>query len=316
MTKETQKRSQVLKTALDGKEGGRLRAALYARVSTEEQAKEGYSIDGQIDRLKAHAKAKGFEIANLYVDDGFSARTEKRPEYERMFSEIREWDILAVLKMDRIHRNMRNFMRMIDLLRRREKDFDSVMDNFDTSTATGRLVMNLIQEIAQWESEIIGERTSDGLGYAFELKGKRAMGHQAPYGYRWSEGHPKHGTGHLVLLEQQATEVIIIFQMAEAGMGRGKISEELGWCSCKVRTIKQRKTLGNGKSKVFSYQGKKANCGGCERVAYILNNPFYVGYQLYQGKILPGEHVAIIGRELFENVQARRPKMMVVLPEA
>lgn len=302
---------------MEPENGGRQRAAIYVRVSTEEQALEGYSVEGQVDRLKAHAKAKGWEVVDVYVDAGYSALTDrKRPEYLRMFEEIGAWDILSVYKMDRVHRNTRNFIRMFDLLRRRGKDFDSLMENLDTSTAMGRFVMDIIQRMAQLESEQIGERTAFGLGAAFELRGKRAMGHQAPYGYRWSEGDRKHGTGELILEPDEAAEVVQVFQMAEAGMGRGKIAEAMGWCTCKPRVIKQTKTLADGKQKVFRYKGKKANCGGCERVAYMLNNPFYAGFQLYQGKILPGEHEVLIGRELFESVQAQRSKYRVVLPEA
>ncbi|MFQ6060416.1 MAG: recombinase family protein, partial [Thermoplasmata archaeon] len=81
------------------------RVAIYARVSTEDQAKEGYSLDAQIDRLRAYCQAKGWEISGEYVDDGHSGRDTRRPAYQRMLEERDNWDTILVIKMDRIHRN-------------------------------------------------------------------------------------------------------------------------------------------------------------------------------------------------------------------
>jgi DNA invertase Pin-like site-specific DNA recombinase len=93
------------------------RVAIYSRVSTEDQAKEGFSLDAQKDRLRAYCQAKGWEIAGEYVDDGHSGRDTKRPAYRRMFEEKDNWDTVLVIKMDRIHRNSKNFMEMMDDLK-------------------------------------------------------------------------------------------------------------------------------------------------------------------------------------------------------
>ncbi|MFO1532720.1 MAG: recombinase family protein [Thermoplasmatota archaeon] len=144
-------------------EKGPVRVALYTRVSTEDQAKEGFSLDAQIERLRFYAKAQGWAVAAEYVDEGHSGRTTKRPMYQKMMAELETWDTLLVLKMDRIHRNSRNFMAMMDDLRREGREFASVSESLDTSTAMGRFVMDIIQRIAQLESDQIGERTYVGM---------------------------------------------------------------------------------------------------------------------------------------------------------
>ena len=81
------------------------KAVIYTRVSTEDQAKEGFSLDAQLEKLRAYCKARDWEIVDEYVDDGFSGRNVKRPAYVRMIEHMQKWDLLLVLKMDRIHRN-------------------------------------------------------------------------------------------------------------------------------------------------------------------------------------------------------------------
>jgi DNA invertase Pin-like site-specific DNA recombinase len=91
-----------------------MRAALYARVSTEDPAKEGFSIPAQLKRLNAYCKARNWQAITQYVDEGFSGRDVRRPAYQQMMQEKDKWDVLIVLKMDRIHRNSRNFAQMMD----------------------------------------------------------------------------------------------------------------------------------------------------------------------------------------------------------
>jgi site-specific DNA recombinase len=151
------------KPILGHPEGNMTRVALYTRVSTDDQAKEGFSLEGQLDRLRHFARAQGWETAGEYVDDGHSGRTIRRPAYGKLMAEKSKWDTLLVLKMDRIHRNSRNFMAMMDDLRKEGKEFASVMESLDTSTAMGRFVMDIIQRIAQLESEKTGELVKMGI---------------------------------------------------------------------------------------------------------------------------------------------------------
>ena len=177
------------------------KAAVYCRVSTEEQALAGYSIDAQKERLTAYCSFslddsgnEAYEIFRFYVDDGYSGKSQNRPAYRRMIEEIDEWDVIIVLKMDRIHRNSRNFMNMMDLLNRKGKQFVSATEELDTSNAMGRFVMTMIQNIAQLESEQIGERTFMGMRQKAETienvpGSSRTMGFSPPFGYRLEDGN-------------------------------------------------------------------------------------------------------------------------------
>lgn len=163
-------------------------AALYVRVSTEEQAMEGYSIDAQKELLTNYCIAQDYEIFRIYADEGFSGRSDRRPAYREMMEEMAEWDVMVVLKMDRIHRNSRNFMNMMDELGRQGKQFISATENLDTTNAMGKFVMSMIQNIAQLESEQIGERTYTGMREKAETMNNvpgesRTLGFNPPYGY-------------------------------------------------------------------------------------------------------------------------------------
>ncbi len=110
-----------------------------------------------------------------------------------MMSEMDKWDVLLVIKMDRIHRNSRNFMAMMEHLDRNGKKFVSSTESLDTTNALGRFVVDMIQRIAQLESEQIGERTHMGMREKAESlekadSGKRTMGFTPPFGYRLEKG--------------------------------------------------------------------------------------------------------------------------------
>ena len=178
-----------------------MRAALYARVSTEDQANEGFSLDAQVKRLEAYCRVRGWEVAGVYRDEGFSGRNTDRPEYKHMMADSDSWDTILVLKMDRIHRNSVNFALMMDDLRAKGKEFTSMQDKFDTTTAMGRFVMDIMQRIAQLESEQIGERVKVGMEYkARNGTGNLGSGH--PYGYVYRNGRLEHHGRHSILPQQ------------------------------------------------------------------------------------------------------------------
>ena len=108
------------------------RAALYARVSTDEQAMKGYSLDAQLEKMSQYCEIYNLQIAGEYVDDGYSGtKCSNRPAYKRMFQERKNWDILIVLKMDRIHRNTVEFINMMDDLR---KNHEAKINEFLSGT--------------------------------------------------------------------------------------------------------------------------------------------------------------------------------------
>ncbi|MFA5944419.1 MAG: recombinase family protein [Candidatus Thermoplasmatota archaeon] len=267
------------------------RVALYTRVSTEDQAKEGFSLDAQLERLRFYAKAQGWAIAGEYVDEGHSGRTTKRPQYSRMMAEIDAWDTLLVLKMDRIHRNSRNFMAMMDRLRKTGREFASVTESLDTSTAMGRFVMDIIQRIAQLESDQIGERTFTGMEEKAR-QGGGSLGKPAPYGYAYGPG--------FVLLPVEAQAVIVreIFQRFADGTGKQELARDLN----------QRQV-----------PAPAGATWGYKAIDRLLGNPTYVGALGWEGRLQPGTHAAIVGETLYGAVQARlrvttRTRKLYALP--
>lgn len=250
-----------------------MRVALYARVSTEDQAKEGFSLDAQIKRLEAYCRVRGWDVAGTYREEGYSGRSTNRPEYNRMFEESDSWDLLLVLKMDRIHRNSMNFTLMMDELRRKGKEFNSMQDKFDTTTAMGRFVMDIMQRIAQLESEQIGERVKIGMTYkARNGPGYLGMGH--PYGYEYVKGT-------LQLVPEEASTVRDIYNYHLRGIS----------LSCIVAFLN-----------TDGIPPKKGGKWTKQSVDNILHNPIYAGYVKWDGIVRLAEHEPIIDRRIFEHI--------------
>ena len=255
--------------------GPETRVAIYTRVSTEDQAKEGFSLDAQRERLEAYCKARGWTIAKTYVDDGHSGRDTKRPAYQRMIEERGEWDTLLVIKMDRIHRNSRNFMEMMENLQGWGRNFVSATESFDTSTAMGRFVMDIIQRIAQLESEQIGERVYMGMSQKART-GPGLLGFSIPLGFEVQEGR-------LTVNPAEAKLVREIFDRCLAGETTEQIAEAL------------------------NARGARAKRGGRwshARILYILHNPLYAGFLRWDGFTRRAEHPAIVRPEVFNRAQA------------
>jgi len=215
--------------------------ALYTRVSTDEQAREGFSLDSQTDRLRSYCMAREWNIVGEYIDPGYTGRNTRRPQYKQMFEDIDKWDALLVIKMDRIHRNQKNFLSMMEDLKKQNKQFVSMSESFDTSTAMGRFVMNIIQGIAQLESEQIGERVGNALVQKAK-QGEKFMGHRTAFGYRWN---PK--TEKFIADPEKLDLVKQVFQMYLDGYTMRQIAKKVG----------------------------KANT----TVKYFLHNCFYAGYE-------------------------------------
>jgi site-specific DNA recombinase len=252
-----------------------VRVALYTRVSTEDQAKEGFSLEAQRDRLEAYCRARDWEIAESYRDDGHSGRTVRRPAYHRMMEERERWDTILVLKMDRIHRNSRNFMDMMDQLSSWDKNFVSASESLDTTTAMGRFVMDIIQRIAQLESEQIGERVY--LGMAQKAKsGAGILGFTVPIGYDLREGK-------LVINPREAETVEVIFSLSLDGKPIREI----------VTNLNETRKVLTKRSKQWSYI----------KVHRVLHNPIYAGYIRWDGKSYLSGHEPIVPVETFNDVQ-------------
>ncbi len=139
----------------------------YARVSTQEQATGGVSLEAQEAKIKAYADLYGLTLVEIILDRGESAKSLKRPGLQRALAMLKKKQAegLIVSKLDRLSRSVKDWNNLIDgyFGEKAGKQLFSVADSIDTRTAAGRLVLNVLMSVAQWEREAIGERTKDAL---------------------------------------------------------------------------------------------------------------------------------------------------------
>jgi DNA invertase Pin-like site-specific DNA recombinase len=156
----------------------------YVRVSTEEQSKEGVSVDAQIAKIRAYCQLYELNLVDVIVDAGLSAKTLKRAGLQTTLAALRAKRVegLVVCKLDRLSRSVKDWNTLIDQYfgEKAGKQLFSVGDQIDTRTAAGRLVLNVLMSVAQWEREATGERTRDALAHK-KSKGERVG--KVPFGY-------------------------------------------------------------------------------------------------------------------------------------
>lgn len=161
------------------------RVFLYARVSTEEQAAHGLSIDAQTRALEEWANSNGHKIVGVYVDAGISARkpAKKRPELQRLLADAQagKGELIVFTKLDRWFRNIAEYYKVQEVLERCHVDWRTIHEDYDTSTASGRLKINIMLSVAQDEAD----RTSERIKRINEMKRQKAepLTGQMPYGY-------------------------------------------------------------------------------------------------------------------------------------
>ena len=150
-----------------------MRVVGYIRVSTEEQATGGVSLAAQHDKLEAYARLYELELVEVIQDMGLSAKTLARPGLQRALAMLDKGQAagLLVCKLDRLSRSVADWSLLIDCYfgERKGRQLFSVADSIDTRTAAGRLVLNVLMSVAQWEREAIGERTRDALRHKIHL---------------------------------------------------------------------------------------------------------------------------------------------------
>ncbi len=195
----------------------KVRAGLYMRVSTEDQAREGFSLPEQKERLEAYCKLNNFEIVDYYEDAGISAKKGNyRPEWERLKEDIKSKKIntMIALKQDRITRSIYDWENILSFLEENEAYLDFVYDDINTTTSNGRMISRIMMSVSQNEIERTSERTKVGLAGAIK---QGHIPHQAPIGY-------KHVDKMLVPDEATKDIVIRIFNLYHNGLSYQKIA--------------------------------------------------------------------------------------------
>ena len=134
-----------------------MKAVGYIRVSTEEQAKEGVSLDNQRTKIELFCAAKDWKLQRIYTDEGKSAGSLNRDGIQELMSDCQahRLDVIVIYKLDRLTRSVKDLGYLIELFEKCGVAFSSVTDNFDTTTANGKLILNILGSVAQWERDII-----------------------------------------------------------------------------------------------------------------------------------------------------------------
>jgi len=193
------------------------KCGLYMRVSTEDQAREGFSLPEQRERLETFCKFKGYEIVDYYEDAGISAKTgNHRPEFERLKADIKAKKIntIVALKLDRITRSIYDWENLMTFLDENNAYLDCVNDEINTTSANGKMISRLLMSVSQNEIERTSERTKVGLAGAIKCG---HIPHIAPLGY-------KHKDKKLVIDYSTKDVVIRIFNLYYNGYSYQKIS--------------------------------------------------------------------------------------------
>ena len=138
-----------------------MRVALYARVSTDQQVRDGDSIQAQLSALKSYCEKNGYEIAGIYTDDGISGTLlNERDELQRMLDDVRSGkiDLLIFTKLDRYFRNLKHYLNTQEVLDKYNVPWIAIWENYETRTPQGRLMVNQMLSFAQFEAEQTGQR--------------------------------------------------------------------------------------------------------------------------------------------------------------
>ena len=258
-------------------------AGLYIRVSTEDQAREGFSLPEQEKRLRAMCEYKGYEIYKVYEDAGISAKTgNTRPAFEELLQDIKDkkCNTIVVLKLDRLTRSVFDWEKIIRFLEENNAYLDCANDDINTTNANGKMISRILTSVSQNEIERTSERTKIGLAGAIK---EGHIPHKAPFGYKRVDKI-------LVPDESSKDDIIRIFNLYHEGNSYQTISniynkeKVMGKTNWKDSTIL--KILSNEIYKGDFVHGKRTN------------NPTY-----YENVVEP-----VVSKELWEECQVQKKR--------
>jgi len=257
----------------------KLRCAVYTRKSSEEGLEQEFnSLHAQREACEAYIASQRSEgwvvLRDQYDDGGVSGGTLVRPGLKLLMQDIEDGliDVVVVYKIDRLSRSLADFAKLVEVFDRTGVTFVSVTQQFNTTTSMGRLTLNILLSFAQFEREVTAERIRDKV--AASRKKGIWMGGVPPYGYRVENRK-------LIIEEERAEHVRWIFARFV----------EIGSATELARQMDQRGLLtpnGNRMDKKYLYR--------------LLNNRAYIGEAVHKGDSYPGEHKAILERDIWDKV--------------
>lgn len=264
------------------------KAAIYCRVSTEEQAREGFSIAAQKRTLIQFCSQKGWQLAGIYTDEGLSGKNTERPAFKQLLNDAAHnlFDLVLVWKINRFSRRNADLLTTVEYLEKYNVDLYSYSEQFDASTPSGKLMLSMLGSIGEFERNTIVENIKSGMSEKARqgmFNGGRVLGYD-------------NKDGRLIVNEEEASTVREIFTLCLCGYSLTGIRNTLERMG--------RKTKNDSHFEISS-------------IKRILQNPIYAGYITYNktrkagGKVIrcsdflkiPGKHQPIISPEEYGKVQ-------------
>ena len=265
---------------------------IYVRVSTEDQAQEGFSVRAQTEKLKTYALLKGWDIYDIYADEGISGKNiVDRPAMNRLIDDVENGSVnnVLVFKVDRLTRSTRNLIELVDLFEDNKCTFNSLTESIDTETPSGRMFLKIIGIFAEFERENFSIRTRLGLERKVK-EGYTIASRSMSYGYGREKGQKIQK-----IIPHEAQIVREIFSMyVNENKSMGSIA----------RTLNDRKI-----------PTKENATWNTSRIKDTLTNPTYIGKVRYSGieksKYFEadGHHEPILDDELFNLAQEKIKNM-------
>lgn len=274
------------------------RAVAYVRVSTTEQAEQGYSIDAQIQTIKNYCGRQNLDLVEVYADRGISGKSlKKRKQLQKLLGDAEHtaFDTVIVWKSSRLARNVKLLLEIVDILQSHNIELYSISENFRVDTASGKLMLQVMASVSEFERNEIGENVVLGMkrrareGY---MNGNRVLG--------YDNVKTEDGTKILAVNEDEASIIRFIFDSYLQQRGLRAIANELNH---------------------RGYRTKRNNAFSTTAVHDILSNPLYVGkiqyakYEQWELKrrkgrnehpiVVEGKHEAIISQDVWERTQRR-----------
>lgn len=271
----------------------RVYCAAYCRKSIEERADETFgSIENQhesiLNFIASHKHEGWTPLSERYDDNGFTGSNTNRPSLQKLLNDIKEGKVnmVIVYKLDRLSRSLVDFVQLLKFFDEHGVAFASITQPIDTSTSTGKLMLHILSSFAEFERELISERTKDKMGAA--RKRGQWLGNTPSLGYDGDKEKKK-----LVINPEGAKLVREIFNLYLKGnslLDVAIILNDRGYRTKQVTIKKTGRTYGGLKFYATHIQG-------------IIRNPLYIGKVRYAGQIYDGQHEAIIDEETFKKTQ-------------